>query len=69
MRLLSKELAVLASPHEVFSIGHCSGPPETSSVRFSHQRSRSYVVAANALMYLLQYVIAVFFHDARHEHP
>jgi hypothetical protein len=39
MRLLAKELAVLASLHEVFSIGHCSGPPETSSVCFPHQRS------------------------------
>jgi hypothetical protein len=39
MRLLAKELAVLASPHEIFSIGHCSGPPETSSVCFPHQRS------------------------------
>jgi hypothetical protein len=27
------------------------------------------VVAANALMYLPQYVAAVFFHDALHEHP
>jgi hypothetical protein len=39
VRLLAKELTVLASPHEVFSIGHCSGPPEISSVCFPHQRS------------------------------
>jgi hypothetical protein len=69
MRLLSKELAVLASPHEVFGIGHCSGPPETNFVCFSHQRSQSCVVAANALMYLPQYVVAIFFRDALHEHP
>jgi hypothetical protein len=36
VRLLAKELAVLASPHEVLSIGHCSGPPETSPVCFPH---------------------------------
>jgi hypothetical protein len=39
VRLLAKELTVLASPHEVLSIGHCSGPLETSSVCFPHQRS------------------------------
>jgi hypothetical protein len=39
VRLLAKELAVLASPHKVLSIGHCGGPLETSSVRFPHQRS------------------------------
>jgi hypothetical protein len=39
VRLLAKELAVLASPHKVLSIGHCGGPPETSSVCFPHQRS------------------------------
>jgi hypothetical protein len=38
VRLLAKELAVLASPHKVLSIGHCGGPPETSSVCFPHQR-------------------------------
>jgi hypothetical protein len=39
VRLLAKELAVLASLHEVLSIRHCGGPPETSSVCFPHQRS------------------------------
>jgi hypothetical protein len=39
MRLLAKELVVLASLHEVLSIGHCSGPSETSFVCFPHQRS------------------------------
>jgi hypothetical protein len=39
VRLLAKELAVLASPHKILSIGHCGGPPETSSVCFPHQRS------------------------------
>jgi hypothetical protein len=39
VRLLAKELTVLASPHEVLSIEHCSGPPETSSICFPHQRS------------------------------
>jgi hypothetical protein len=39
VRLLVKELAVLASPHEVLSIRHCGGPPKTSSVCFPHQRS------------------------------
>jgi hypothetical protein len=34
MRLFGKELAVLASPHEVLSVEHCSGPPETSFVCF-----------------------------------
>jgi hypothetical protein len=63
----SKALTVLASRHEVLSIGHCSGPPETSSVCFPHQRSSSCMVAANALMYLLQYVVAIFFRDALHE--
>jgi hypothetical protein len=38
VRLLAKELKVLASPHQVLSIGHCGGPPETSSVCFPHQR-------------------------------
>jgi hypothetical protein len=36
VRLLAKELAVLASPHEVLSIRYCGGPPETSSVCFPH---------------------------------
>jgi hypothetical protein len=39
VRLLAKELVVLASPYEVLSIGHCGGPLETSSVCFPHQRS------------------------------
>jgi hypothetical protein len=39
VRLLAKELSVLASPHEVLSIGHCGGPLEISSVCFPHQRS------------------------------
>jgi hypothetical protein len=39
VRLPAKELAVLASPHKVLSIEHCSGPPETSSICFPHQRS------------------------------
>jgi hypothetical protein len=39
VRLLAKELVVLASPHEVLSIGHCGGPPETSSICFPHQLS------------------------------
>jgi hypothetical protein len=39
VRLLAKELAVLASSHVVLSIGHYSGPLETSSVCFPHQRS------------------------------
>jgi hypothetical protein len=39
MRLLAKELAVLASPHKVLCIGHCGGPPETNSVCFPHQHS------------------------------
>jgi hypothetical protein len=39
VRLLAKELAVLASLHEVLSIRHCSGPPKTSSVCFPHRRS------------------------------
>jgi hypothetical protein len=69
MRLFSKEFTVLASPHEVFSIGHWIGPPETNFVCFPHQCSQNYVVAANALMYLPQYVVAVFFRDALHEHP
>jgi hypothetical protein len=30
--LLAKELAALASLHQVFSILHCDGPPKTSSV-------------------------------------
>jgi hypothetical protein len=36
VRLLAEELAVLASPHEVLSIGYCGGPLETSSVCFPH---------------------------------
>jgi hypothetical protein len=36
VRLLAEELAVLASPHEVLSIGYCGGPPETTSVCFPH---------------------------------
>jgi hypothetical protein len=67
MRLLAEELAVLTSPHKILSIGHCGGPLETSPVYFSHQRSCSYVVAANTLMYLPEYVVAVFFRDALHE--
>jgi hypothetical protein len=39
VRLLAKELTVSASPHEVLSIGHWGGPPETSSVCFPHQHS------------------------------
>jgi hypothetical protein len=39
VRLLAKELAVLASSNKVLSIGHCGGPPETSSVCFRQQRS------------------------------
>jgi hypothetical protein len=39
VRLLAKELEVLASPHEVLSIGHYGGPLETSSVCFPHQHS------------------------------
>jgi hypothetical protein len=37
MRLLAEELAVLASPHKILSIGHRGGPPETSSVCFPHE--------------------------------
>jgi hypothetical protein len=36
IRLLAEKLAVLASPQEVLSIGHCGGLPETSSVCFPH---------------------------------
>jgi hypothetical protein len=36
MRLLAKELTVLASPHKILSIRHYGGPPETSSVYFPH---------------------------------
>jgi hypothetical protein len=39
VRLLAEELAVLTSPHNVLGIGHRSGPPETSSLCFPHQRS------------------------------
>jgi hypothetical protein len=39
VRLLAKELTVLASPHKVLSIGHCGGPAETIFVCFSHQHS------------------------------
>jgi hypothetical protein len=67
VRLLAEELAVLTSPHKILGIGHCSGPPETSSVCFPHQRSSGSVVAANTLMYLPQYVVAIFFRDALHE--
>jgi hypothetical protein len=37
MRMLAKELAVLASPHEILNIGHCGGPPQIFSVCFPHQ--------------------------------
>jgi hypothetical protein len=39
VRLLAKELVVLASPHKVLSTGYCGGPTETSSVCFPHQLS------------------------------
>jgi hypothetical protein len=39
MSLLGKELTILAPAHEILRVGHCSGPPETGSVCFPHQRS------------------------------
>jgi hypothetical protein len=37
MSLLTEELAVLTSSHQIFGVGHGGGPPETGSVCFADQ--------------------------------
>jgi hypothetical protein len=64
--LLGEELTSLAPSDDFFSVGQSCGPVESSSEGFAHQCARRCVVAADALMDLLQDVLAVIPRYALH---
>ena len=61
--MFGKELAVLTSANEGFSISHGGKPIEASSKSLSDQCSRGYVVAAGAGVDLVKYLLAFFHGD------
>jgi hypothetical protein len=66
--LLGEELTPFALSHEFFSIGQSCGPAENSSESFAHQRARRRMVAADALVDLIQDVLAFILRYALHEY-
>jgi hypothetical protein len=68
MLLLGEVLASLASPDEFFSVAQSCGPVEGSPEGLADQRTRRRVVAADALVDLLQDVLAFLSGNALHEY-
>jgi hypothetical protein len=66
--LLGEVLASLASSDEFFSVAQGSGPIESPPEGLADQRASGCVVAADALVDLLQDVLAFFPRDALHEY-
>jgi hypothetical protein len=66
--LLGEVLAPLAPSDEFFGVAQSCGPVEGSSESLADQRTRGRVVAANALVDLLQDVFAFLSGDALHEY-
>jgi hypothetical protein len=66
--LLGEVLASLAPTDEFFGIAQSSGPVESSPEGLADQRARGRVVAAHALVDLLQDLLAFLPGDALHEY-
>jgi hypothetical protein len=66
--LLGEVLASLASSDEFFSVAQSCGSVESSPEGLADQRTRRLVVAAGALVDLLQDVLAFLPGDALHEY-
>jgi hypothetical protein len=66
--LLGEVLAPLSPSDEFLGIAQSCGPVESSSEGLADQRTRGCVVAADAIMYLLQDVLAFFSGNALHEY-
>jgi hypothetical protein len=66
--LLGEVLASLAPSDEFFSVAQSSGPVESSPEGLADQRAGRRVVAADALVDLLQDVLAFLPRDALHEY-
>jgi hypothetical protein len=66
--LLGEVLASLAPSDEFFVIAQSCGPVESSPEGFADQRARGRVVTADALVDLLQDVLAFFTRDALREY-
>jgi hypothetical protein len=65
---LSEILALLAPSNEFLGITQSCGPIESSSESLADQRVRRCVVAADAFVDLLQYVLDFFLGDALPEY-
>jgi hypothetical protein len=66
--LLGEVLASLAPSDEFFGVAQSSGPVESSSEGLADQRAGGRVVAVDALVVLLQDVLAFLPRDALHEY-
>jgi hypothetical protein len=66
--LLGEVLAPLAPSDEFFDVAQSCGPVESSSEGLADQRAKGRVVAADALVDLLQDVLAFLSGDTLHEY-
>jgi hypothetical protein len=66
--LLGEVLASLTPSDEFFGVAQSCGPVEGSLEGLADQRARGHMVAADALVDILQDVLAFFPRDALHEY-